>query len=105
MKTTEKKVSHTPGPWVAVAEVSKVGYTIEQVHGVKKVAIIPTTKYGLDNFGTTASANAKLIAAAPEMLRVIQEAEAWLSFNLRPDADQIRVFRNELQNVIKKATE
>lgn len=48
---------------------------------------------------------ATLLAAAPQMLRVIQEADAWLSFNQHPDADQIRVFRTSLQEAIHKATD
>lgn len=57
------------------------------------------------NGAIEASANAKLIAAAPEMFNLISEIDAWLSFNVSPNKEDIKTLRESLQNIIKKATE
>lgn len=112
--TTEKKASHTPGPWKIGASQyiytsydskgkgvgDQQGYYTDIRVGKSHVEV-----WGHNTSKSETEANAKLIAAAPDMLEVIQQADAWLSFNQKPDADQIRVFRKSLQEVIKKATE
>lgn len=117
MNTTDKKVSHTPGPWKTngTTVLDSNGFGIADAE--ETLVLSGWADTGAEHWsrrpGQTyreieweeAEANARLIAAAPDLLRVIQETEAWLSFNVRPDADQIRVFRNELKEVIKKATE
>ena len=53
---------HTPGPWT----VRYAGTAV--VYGDQQIAIIPTR---VDGYDAEQQANARLIAAAPEMLRVL----------------------------------
>ena len=115
METTEKKLIHTAAPW----GWQRFGdtYSLTAQHGMREIIIggikhgqmgYPVVGMNLDGIlqdVDPSHPNAKLIAAAPDMLKIIQEAEAWLSFNLNPDADQIRVYKMALREVIKKATE
>jgi len=56
------------------------------------------------NLSKENEANAKLIASAPELLELIGEIDAWLSFNQHPSKEQISEMRKSIQQAIKKAT-
>lgn len=65
MKTDTKVAAHTPGPWYTSPQQGYVRY--EGVHGPNIC--------GMDAFGGPAEeafANARLIAAAPEMLEALE---------------------------------
>jgi hypothetical protein len=86
-------VAHTPGPWVFddrdpdrshdIARVREQGY----VHGVavRSVAELPNP-FPL----TQGMANARLIAAAPKMLRALELAWPVLDFSVREATDDYR---------------
>lgn len=91
------KVKHTPGPW----EVGEANHTLQYEIGVRAVdedgfVICDITN---DGYGPEENeANAKLIAAAPEMLEFLMETVSVLSPEFKSLADRI-------ESVIKKATE
>lgn len=110
---------HTPGPWKSVATNYHDGRMIwsdKIVNGDQKhIANVFTTccdglnGHELGRYSRVEreemEANTKLIAAAPDMLHLLMEADAWLSFNTSPSADEILKFRKSIQDAIKKATE
>lgn len=51
-----------------------------------------------------ASRISELEAENKRLRELIQEAEAWLSFNMRPDAAQITNFRKSLQKALNPPT-
>lgn len=67
--STAKAVSHTPGPWIAEAETDRRPAGVSAPHN-----------YALaDVFGESRAvreANARLIAAAPEMLEALRNVAA-----------------------------
>ena len=71
------KQHHTPGPWY----VSTPPPNGEQIIGNEKgmMVAVATTGVGLHNNTTTTLANARLIAAAPDLLEALQLADATLS--------------------------
>jgi hypothetical protein len=66
--TTETK--HTPGPWVVRGEAKYSGFGVNDANG-KSVASFPSTMTRGDG---EKSANAALIAAAPDMLAALRDA-------------------------------
>ena len=112
---------HTPGPWLAAEAVSsRVGLPVvrsgekggrlicnvncvaDPMHG--KVA-------GDDAFNREALANAKLIAAAPEMVNALREAERYMIYFSGEDltfvgpgmpADCLRLIRAALSKAVGK---
>lgn len=65
--------AHTPGPWV---QNSANAEEIIAPDDVQVIARIPGAKTGLYN--RAAPANARLIAAAPDLLEALRAAEDWL---------------------------
>ena len=62
---------HTPGPWVAVARTNAyidIEAPNQPGYSAKQVASTSLTNH---------EANARLIAAAPEMLDALRRADAW----------------------------
>lgn len=93
------KTQHTPGPWHTNNLYSKV---LSEKLEICEVSVNAQN----ENFDYEQwRANAKLIAAAPELLNLIIQADAWLSMNLNPSPEEILKFRKSLQEAIKKATE
>ena len=82
-------MSHTPGPWKQSIDNGRV---IES--GRTKVAIASPTSPP-----PVAWANAKLIAAAPDLLRLLQESVSTLADTRRPIEDWL----NEARETIRKA--
>lgn len=74
--------AHTPGPWMFLASVVPGQFVICNEHG-PRVDVALT--YGFEH--TPREANARLIAAAPELLEALQALDAdWSSFwPLGPD--------------------
>lgn len=61
------KQTHTPGPWE-----TKNGHSVIHVYGGgHRVAVVSEVPYWMD-FSITDAANARLIAAAPDMLEALQ---------------------------------
>ena len=56
---------HTPGPWRIAPDMHGIGNNL--VAGV-----IDATGYAIANCGSSGNANARLIAAAPELLAALQ---------------------------------
>ncbi len=81
---------HTPGPWSVLPNYAKAYFTVFDGDG---------------NFGEldhdTISANARLIACAPELLEVLQKWEVFMLANYKPE--DISWFA-ETQCAIAKAT-
>lgn len=115
METTEKKVSHTPGPW----DINPVRNSFEPykliifAQNQDRVAICYKESNDVYVPKDEAEANAKLIAAAPELLEALKDAYMELYAGnartledaidrMHPNADP---FEKRLVAVIKKATE
>jgi len=81
MKTKTQK--HTPGPWGVLQ--TKTGPAI--VAGCWEVVV-----YAQDGIGGDVEANAKLIAAAPELLDAALAAERYLAL-LEPSSTGDRAYR------------
>lgn len=62
-------MTHTPGPWRADGEDVFSGHTCQATH-------IANANPIRDMFRRTAEANARLIAAAPELLEALKDALA-----------------------------
>ena len=71
METTEKKVSHTPGPWT-VARTTTHGMEISGSEW-RRFARVYVRFEGDDEDSQVGLANAKLIAAAPELLEALKQ--------------------------------
>lgn len=102
---------HTPGPWQVKHSESKAAWNVvgTKLGGKYKIARCPyvihtpVDKNNLDllsHESEEAKANAKLIAAAPEMLEAMQE------FIDRVDKGEVRSTRtyNKFKEIINKAT-
>lgn len=76
MSTTEKAVTHTPGPWT----VTEIGTIEDDSHNPVQIAgISPRNR----------DANARLIAAAPDLLKALEELECpECSHTLKHHADK-----------------
>ncbi|WP_051439464.1 hypothetical protein [Bordetella petrii] len=59
---------HTPGPWMVLPSVVPTQFAILTEHGVRQDVAVT---YGFDH--TPREANARLIAAAPELLEALEE--------------------------------
>lgn len=68
--TTDHVVSHTPGPW-SVYERNPL--CIESPHG----------NIGLVNLARASEADARLIAAAPDLLAALKEMGDWIAAGLQ----------------------
>jgi len=75
-RVVKKKEKHTPGPWKATADETVQGYPSYRIDS-PTVSILASlvfeTKEDRDSFG---AANAKLIAAAPDLLEALQAIRA-----------------------------
>lgn len=94
---SSKVVSHTPGPWL--------------VHPSVPMFVIAECDQGLvancddPNNQNEARSNARLIAAAPELLQAVRAAQQMLFFALRDgfEADYARSLQSQLNAVMDKA--
>ena len=91
-------MSHTPGPWSAVS--CRVGWYIASA---PDGAIVVDTGDAEGRYGPIESeANARLIAAAPELLAALQAIAEGCSF---PEDDVQRAIRDRARAAIAKATQ
>lgn len=70
---------HTPGPWIAASSPSSiVGWPVVSKEGrpICSMPEIPPELPNADNINAETLANAHLIAAAPEMLAVLEGVHA-----------------------------
>lgn len=74
--TTNTKAAHTPGPW----ETGKLGHNVQGANG-RLVAATMFVQFGNNSEDV---ANARLIAAAPDLLAALIECRRWLA---KADAD------------------
>ena len=97
---------HTPGPWEVVALSGWGGPWAIRMHYISKVPNAHPTWLGVQNIGT--EANARLIAAAPELLECVQELKELFRFALlstTPDiAKDGMEFIRKAEAAIAKAT-
>ncbi len=84
-----KETKHTPGPWVVEERSLNISVGPIRDPGVCRV-------YGLNDLGR---ANARLIAAAPEMLKALQLVSSHI------DPDQASPFAAIVGAAIAKATQ
>lgn len=99
MIPTETKRRHTPGPW-----------NVEHPFGESGVYVAgPTTAliaqlYVADSGPKETEANAKLLAAAPDLFTFAQDVAAWL---VAPDLspETLAIFEAQARAAISKATD
>jgi hypothetical protein len=105
------KTKHTPGPWMVKHSESKIAFNvISTALGAKyKIAICPYIHIVLGERGE-AEANAKLIAAAPELLETLNKLVNLKHYKEANGKDdyyseaQPLAWKNAIES-IKKATE
>lgn len=69
---------HTPGPWAL-----RRGHSVVEIRTVAGLAVAQTTSDAYwQSFSAEADANARLIAAAPEMLEALKQAREYLRYSL-----------------------
>lgn len=86
---------HTPGPWVV--EATAVG-TIETESGIAIAQAFQVKPLRQDLKQTERQANARLMAAAPEMLDALKQAYYRNEFGFLPDSVQ-----NQIRSAINRA--
>jgi len=85
------KVAHTPGPWT----VTDNNWEVSSVYGpddclIAEVQIHPSvTEENQHELEPVKEANARLIAAAPELLSALKMAQVWLDADGRFDMQGI----------------
>lgn len=90
-------MKHTPGPWVTSPEPNGKEWVVDAgPWGICVCAFAP----GLG----TAEANARLIAAAPELLEALETLLGFVENKRFPDTIYVRNAINEAEAVIAKAT-
>jgi len=90
------KTKHTPGPWKVDPDY------LEEVICSEFVSILP---YCTSGFEEEAEANAKLIAAAPEMLEALKTVDLFLNEVHISHTNESKLSLALVKKVIKKATE
>lgn len=86
----EQFKGHTPGPWKISGADGNYGYAIHTPDGKSFVAVWPTSADGT-RFPCTE--NARLIAAAPELLRLVESLQHEIA-DLRRDAERMDALIN-----------
>lgn len=74
MTNASQNAKHTPGPWKVIDRALNggEGVSIEAENGYTEVCKVNKSYH-------SRTANARLIAAAPELLEALKEAENWLA--------------------------
>ena len=97
-------MSHTPGPWCVRDIPSKERYVgPSRDGGAPSVAIIPAR---LSRSDAEQAANARLVAAAPDLLSALQEVSQALTIEnaIRPDYGWAAFVAEVVTPAIKRAT-
>jgi hypothetical protein len=86
------KTQHTTGPWI-VRDWNPTGQkTVEVIRdGLRSKLAILHPSHLCDEHGGSLDANARLIAAAPDLLAALQRAEALLGIACNPGIDKTLV--------------
>lgn len=89
---------YTPGPWVIAENSTKLTAT----HPLRKHQYdIVTIHYAFEH--GQHEANAKLIAAAPDLLKSLSTLERWLSYAVKDPSDAAYASILEARAALKKA--
>ncbi len=89
---------HTPGPWKAVD--NRTVRTVDETH--KKGGLIIADVFGHSADNT--KGNARLIAAAPELLAVCEEAKKEIYEAINQRENTLAITIHHLTEIIAKAT-
>jgi hypothetical protein len=91
MRKWGRKPNHTPGPWVADYQ-GHIGWTVRTIDDGKPADfIVPAVGSGVDE-----AANARLLAAAPELLEALK---ALMAYATKADSKGVK----KAMEAIKKA--
>ncbi len=93
--TPEPVGEHTPGPWEAI------GW---EVHAAEEERCYIGAVTSADTGGDEAFANARLIAAAPDLLEAAKAAQQWLAHGNPDNLEAVADIEQELRAAIAKAT-
>jgi len=94
------ETKHTPGPWETTPGLTKV----TALGGNLIIASGIEGKMEEKRFEEQSIANAKLIAAAPELLMMCESAFNLCNKRAMPTESEINLLKEMLNKVIKKAT-
>lgn len=97
MSQRARPMKHTPGPWTPFIENNVVAV----MKGRKEV--IKWTGFGASDFPDDVEANARLVAAAPDMLAALKSVDHWFSV-WTVGAGEGFDYLPEIQAAIAKAT-
>lgn len=89
---------HTPGNWQY--EVNKKHNCSFDIHNGEQMICFEVSDHGDTYSYDEAEANAKLIAAAPKMLKALDEIES-----IQPDDDGDRIVTPEMMKLVRSAIE
>ena len=79
MTDTQERVQHTPGPWKIVKRGNQIGLrTLFVTDEQNRQRLFDAGRLGSRNISETDEANARLIAAAPELLEALKHVQASL---------------------------
>ena len=95
---------HTPGPWVVVGRLTK--YVEARLVGrlIQEVAACGPTMAD-EGYGKQQEANARLIAAAPDLLEALQDVDAlWMHHSVAHGDGKIGPLHEKVIAAIAKAT-
>ena len=95
---------HTPGPWVVVGSLTK--YVEARLVGrlIQEVAACGPTMAD-EGYGQQQEANARLIAAAPDLLEALQDVDAlWMHHSVAHGDGKIGPLHEKVIAAIAKAT-
>ena len=96
--------SFTPGPWVVVGRLTK--YVEARLVGglIQEVAACGPTMAD-EGYGQQQEANARLIAAAPDLLEALQDVDAlWMHHSIAHGDGKISPLHEKVIAAIAKAT-
>lgn len=94
---------HTPGPW------ELRGRTVKGPHPryEGELRTVASAQWSKGTWKDEAEANARLIAAAPDMLQALQEmianCDRWLETGIPADAEESKRLYNQMAAALKKA--
>jgi hypothetical protein len=105
MEATKEKRTHTPGPWHAFEQNasnpnSKGLFEIDANHPSGNRQTVAVTPYKGD--GTELYANARLIAAAPDLLAQCREFEKCLTYLINSGDSGADLERDKLREILAK---
>ncbi len=93
----EGKASHTPGPWVPCPGLAGSRFRIETMRVNNDCEPVAECK------GPDREANARLIAAAPELLEALEEAATWMDDDKGGDLPHTDPMMRRIYSAIAKA--